>query len=254
MIIFEREKSYIMVAQNDHAKVSKDIALNCKEDYFFSPNRKKEVLLAVGEHDRGWIEPDTSPIWNDKKEMPYSFIDYPTDLKISFYKKGLDEVEEMSNYAGLLCSLHYSSFIQDADESVVKEFWEEEKQRQNRLSDELGIIEDEDMKETMMYHLDLLKFSDFISLYICLHEPGDNKNKHPFFQNGFPQLFLFATDKPIIAHWESKEAVSLSFSPLNGETEVELPYKEVMKEQIEKDGILQAYKDTLFSTRKVMFK
>lgn len=254
MIIFERQKSYIMVAQNDHAKVSKEIALNCKDDYFFSSNRMKEVLLAIEEHDRGWIDPDAAPIWNDKTEKPYSFIDYPTDLKISFYKKGIDEVEEMSKYAGLLCSLHYSSFIQDADESVVEEFWKEEKQRQNRLSDELGIIEKEEMKETMMYHLDLLKFSDFISLYICLHEPGDNNNKHSFFQNGFPQLFLFATDKPIVAHWESKETVALSFSPLKSETEVEVPYKEVMKDQIENDGILQAYKDTPISIRKILFK
>lgn len=253
MIIFEREKSYIMVAQNDHAKVSKEIATNCKDDYFFTSNRTKELLLAIEEHDRGWIELDASPIWNDKTGKPYSFIDYPIDLKISIYKKGLDEVEGMSKYAGLLCSFHYSSFIQDADEPVVEKFWEEEKQRQDRLSRELG-MDDDNLKETMMYHLDLLKFSDYISLYVCLNEPGDNNNKHPFFQNGFPQLFLFATDKPIVAYWESKETVLLSFSPLKSETKVKLPFKEVMKDQIKKDGMLQAWKDTPVSIRQVKFK
>src|SRR5690606_31670736 len=102
-----------------------------------------------------------SPIWNDQLEQPFSFIDYPTDLKISFYEKGLDEVEEMSKYACLLCSLHYSSFVQDADETAVQKFWDIEKQRQDRLYDELGIVGNEKKKETLMYHLDLLKFSDF---------------------------------------------------------------------------------------------
>ncbi len=253
MIIMEREQSYFMVTQNDHAKIAGVIAQNCKEDYFLDRKQTKEVLLAIHEHDRGWIELDTSPVWNDQTEKPYSFIDYPIVLKISFYKKGLDEVEKMNKYAGLLCSLHYSSFIQDDSEPVVREFWNEEEQRQNQLLKELQIVGDEDKNEALMYHLDLLKFCDYLSLYICLNEPGDNERKHPFFQNGFPQLFPFVTDKPIVAHWKNHETVSLSFSPLKSELEVKLPYREVMKDQIEENGILQAYKDTPVSIRKVAF-
>jgi len=253
MIVFEREKSYVMFTQDDHAQVSKQIAEHCRDDFYFDSNYYEEVILAIQEHDRGWIDPDKSPLWNDKLEEPFSFIDYPTDLKISFYEKGLDEVEEMSKYACLLCSLHYSSFVQDADEPAVQEFWVTEKKRQDRLYKELGIMGNEEKKETLMYHLDLLKFSDFLSLFICLHEPGNNK-KHPFFKNGFPQLFLFVTDEPIIASWENEEVVSLSFSPLKSELVVNLPYKEVMKEQIEKDGLLQAFKDTGITNRKIMFK
>jgi Protein of unknown function (DUF3891) len=254
VIIMEREHSYFMVTQNDHARIAGEIARNCKEDYFFDLSRTQEVLLAIQEHDSGWIELDTSPVWNDKTEKPYSFIDYPTVLKISFYKKGLDEVEKMSKYAGLLCSLHYSSFLQDASEPAVREFWDEEKQRQDQISKELELVGNEDKKETLMYHLDLLKFCDYLSLFICLNEPGNNERKHPFFRNGFPQLFPFVTDKSIIAHWENQETISLSFSPLKSELEVKLPYKAIMKDQIEEHGILQAYKDTPISIRKVAFK
>ncbi|MEK3954427.1 DUF3891 family protein [Psychrobacillus sp. FSL K6-1464] len=254
MIVFEREKSYVMVTQDDHAQVSKQIAEHCKDDFYYDSKDVQEVVLAIQEHDRGWIDPDKSPVWNDQLEQPFSFIDYPTDLKISFYGKGLDEVEEMSKYACLLCSLHYSSFVQDADETAVQRFWDIEKQRQDRLYDELGIVGNEKKKETLMYHLDLLKFSDFLSLFICLHEPGDNDKLHPFFKNGFPQLFLFVTQEPIIASWESDEVVTLSFSPLKSELNVKLTYKEVWKEQIEKDGLLQAFKDTPVAHRKVTFK
>ncbi|WHY01583.1 DUF3891 family protein [Neobacillus sp. DY30] len=254
MIVLEREQSYLMVTQNDHAKIAGVIARNCKEDYFFDDLRTQEVLLAIKEHDRGWIEMDSSPVWNDQTEKPYSFIDYPLSLKITFYKKGLDEVEKMSKYAGLLCSLHYASFIQDSSEPAVREFWKEEKQRQEHLLKELQLTGNETKQETLMYHLDLLKLCDYLSLYISLNEPGDNKGVHPFFRNGFPQLFAFVTGDPIVAHWENKETVSLSFSPLKGEMEVELPFRSVNKEQIEKNGVLQAYKDTPVSIRNVVFK
>jgi hypothetical protein len=254
MIIMEQEKSYFMATQNDHAKMAVQIARNCKDEYFFDHQQTQEVLLAIEEHDRGWIEPDTSPIWNDQTDKPYSFIDYPTVLKIAFYKKGLDEVEKMSKYAGLLCSLHYSSFIQDADDPTVKEFWNEEKHRQELLLKELQIAGNEEKNATLMYHLDLLKFCDYLSLFICLNEPGDNKRIHPFFRNGFPQLFSYVTDKPIVAHWENQETAALSFSPLKGEFEAKLPYRAVLKSQIGEHGILQAYKDTPVSIRKVTLK
>ena len=254
MIVFERETSYLMFTQDDHAQVSKQIAEHCKDEFYYDSTYYEEVLLAIKEHDRGWIDPDKSSLWNDKLEQPFSFIDYPTDLKISFYKKGLDEVEEKSKYACLLCSLHYSSFVQDADEPAVQEFWDNEKKRQERLYKELGIVDNEEKTETLMYHLDLLKFSDFLSLFICLHEPGENKEKHPFFKNGFPQLFLFVTEEPIIASWESQKVISLSFSPLKSELNIKLPYKEVMKEQIERDGLLKAFKDTPITNREITFK
>ena len=225
---------------------------NCKNEYFFDENRTKEVLLAIHEHDRGWIDLDSSPVWNDKSEKPYSFIDYPLALKISFYKKGLEEVENMSKYAGLLCSLHYTSFIQDPSEPSVREFWQEEKKRQEQLKKDLQLVGKSE--ETLMYHLDLLKFCDYLSLYICLNEPGNNHKIHPFFRNGFPQLFAFVTDKPIVAHWSNQETVTLSFSPLKNKVEVNLPYKEVMKDNIEKHGILQAYKDASVSFRKITFQ
>jgi hypothetical protein len=249
MIILEQEQSYFMVTQNDHAHIAGTIARTCKPDYFYDDKRTEEVLLAIREHDRGWIDLDSSPVWNDKTEKPYSFIDYPLALKISFYKKGLDEVEKMSKYAGLLCSLHYSSFIQDPSEPAVREFWLEEKQRQNRLYHEL-----KDQKQIIMYHLDLLKFCDYLSLYICLNEAGNNQTIHPFFRNGFPQLFAFVTDKPIVARWKNEVTVSLSFSPLKKNLEVELPYRAVMKDQIGKLGILQAYKDTPVSYRNITFE
>lgn len=62
MIVYEREDSYIMISQDDHAQVSKQLAEHCKDDFYYGSKDNEEVILAIQEHDRGWIDPDKSPL------------------------------------------------------------------------------------------------------------------------------------------------------------------------------------------------
>ena len=98
----------------------------------------------------------------------------------------------------------------------------------------------------LQYHLDMLKFCDNLSLYICLNEPGIEKvNEHPFFQNGFPQIFPFAENQPIISQWLSKDTISLSVSPLKHELKIDLPFKDVKKTEIKEHGLISAFHATI---------
>lgn len=251
MIIYEREHSFIMITQYDHAKISGKVAQNWKDYFFYGVERKEEVVLGIYEHDRGWIEVDAAPLWNEKQEKPYSFLDFPIAAKVTYYKKGIDEVEKMDKYASLLCSLHYASFLQNEVNPSGRQFLIEEIKRQQHLLEELGI---KGNNEILKYHLNILRFSDNLSLYICLNEPGVKKlNEHPFFRNGFPQAFPFANNNPIYAQWTDQETVSLSVSPLEKELQVHLGLKEVKKEDIMQKGILNAYTDTPYSLRTVKF-
>lgn len=250
MIIHEREHEFVMVAQHDHARVSWDAAQNWRNDYFLGIEKKNSVVLAVREHDRCWIDPDKEPLWNEQTQQPYSFMDYPGRPKLAFYTKGIDEIVQMDPYAGLLCSLHYGSFLEDATSTIGKNFWNQEKQRQQGLLNELGIQKD----EKLSFHLSLLKFCDNLSLYICLNEPGTPKEQeHYFFRNGFPQKFTFAKNKPIHAQWLDQETVSLSILPFSKEHQVKLPYKAVGKEQIKEQGLVAAYRDSSVLYREVTF-
>lgn len=245
MIIREREHSFIMITQHDHAKISGQFAQNWKDEYFLGLERKEEVVLGIYEHDRGWIEPDTAPIWKSSQQKPYSFVDFPLDLKVAYYKKGIDEVEKMSKYAGLLCSSHYGSFLQYEENPIGKKFVEEEITRRLHLLKLCGILGKMGKEKQLLYHLSILKFCDNLSLYICLNDPGAKKeNEHHWYQNGISPSFSFANHKPIQVQWADQETVSLSLSPLKKEVQVQLLYKEVKKEEIKANGLLSAYTKT----------
>lgn len=254
MIIHEREDEFIMVAQHDHARVSEEAAQWWRDDYFQGLDKKESVVLAVREHDRCWIEPDKEPLWNEHTQQPYSFMDYPGSPKLAFYKKGIDDIVQIDHYAGLLCSLHYASFLEDATSTIGKDFWNEENQRQQKLLKELGIKKDELEIEQLDFHLNILKFCDNLSLYICLNEPGISKtDEHYFYRNGLPQKFAFANNKPINAQWIDQETVSLSISPFKTNLKVSLPYKAIKKEKICGQGLIAAYQESSVLLRKVTF-
>ncbi|MGG3469761.1 DUF3891 family protein [Neobacillus pocheonensis] len=255
MIIRERDHSYIMITQHDHAKISGEIVRNWKEKYFEGIDRKEEVVLGIFEHDRGWIEPDAAPLWNRNKQKPYSFMDFPLDLKVEFYKKGINEVEKMSLYASLLCSLHYVSFLQYEEDPIGTKFVEEEITRQLHLLKMCGILGKMGKEKQLQYHLSILKFCDNLSLYICLNEPGAIKDKkHHFFQDGISPSFTFANNKPIQVKWADQETVSLSVFPLKKQVEVTLKFKEVKKEAIKSHGLISAYTKTHYSHKSVTIK
>ncbi|MEH7177774.1 DUF3891 family protein [Neobacillus vireti] len=245
MIIRELEDSFIMITQHDHAKISGEIAHQWKDEYFKGEERKEEVVLGIYEHDRGWIEPDLAPLWNMEQQKPYTFMDYPLEAKVSFYKNGIDEVAKMSKYAGLLCSAHYASFLQYEEDPIGIKFMEDESTRRLRLLKQCGILGNMAKEKLFLHHLSILKWCDNLSLYICLHEPGVTKeNEYSFFRNGISPAFSFANNEPIQLNWNDINTVSLSMSPLEKEAQVQLVFKEVKKEDIKANGLISAYTNT----------
>lgn len=248
MIIYEGENSFIMISQHEHAKVSGEIAQNWKDEFFYGIDRKEEVVLGIYEHDRGWIDLDAVPLWNDEQQKPYSFIDFPLEAKVTCYKKGINEVEKMNEYASLICSLHYASFFQNDVTSTGRQYLMEEKKRQQYLLNVLGI---EDKENILRYHLNMLRFCDNLSLFICLNQPG--VNEHPFFRDGIPQTFPFSNNKQIHTQWMNPSTVALSIFPLENELQVQIRLKEVEKEDIKLNGLRNAYTNTPYSKRTVKF-
>ena len=130
MIIREREHEFIMIKQYDHACLAGKIAAQVNKNLFKTTDYLDEVIKAASEHDRGWVGLDETPIWNDEENIPYSFQDYPPELKLAFYKKGIDEIETVSPYAALLCSFHFSSFFPNPNDIPSIQFVSEESKRQ----------------------------------------------------------------------------------------------------------------------------
>ncbi|WP_026461960.1 DUF3891 family protein [Adhaeribacter aquaticus] len=244
MLLRETNDHFLLIQQHDHAQVSGVMAEHWNPAYFTGQEWRDKVILAIYHHDRGWINLDENPFWDDKAKKPYSFVELPQNPKLAHYKLGIEEVEVMDPYAGLLCSLHYYSFIDPAISTGSQRFIDFEKARQQRLKKELQIFSPV-QEEVLNYYLQLLKFCDNLSLYVCLIQPGaTNTDNISWFKNGIPSssFFSFTNGKNIQATWLSENQIQVTPFPFIQELTITIPYKKLIKSDISQQGLLSAFR------------
>ncbi|WP_147802376.1 DUF3891 family protein [Alkalicoccus halolimnae] len=242
MIIRERQNSFIVIKQEDHAQLSGRIAEGWKDKYIPADYKINDVVTAVHHHDRAWRELDSAPFYNDQKQKPYSFIDFPVAVKLVHYKHGIDIVQSENKYAALLHSLHYCSLIGGRNENE-QHFLQNETRRQKHLKSSLQLFHREN-EEALKAHLHLLQLCDSLSLYVCMNEPGTEKvyrNNKDGFQNS--DAFPFTMGKDITASWKNISELIMTPSPLEEPLDFILPYKEITKEALKTKGLFQAFTD-----------
>ncbi|GAA4452947.1 DUF3891 family protein [Nibrella saemangeumensis] len=245
MIIRETPDSFWMVQQPDHAHLSGLIAEAWHDPYFELSPHREDTIRAVYSHDDSWLPADQTPFWNDVQRMPFSFIHYPSALKIVLYTNGINILEQEIPYSALLVSLHYSSFMNKQVEAESR-FLRQEEARQHRLKQHLE-IRTEEQQALLHYHFDLLQFCDNLSLYLCLNKPGTSKeDEHPFFQEGFKNSdhFAFTGHQKIHAFWPTPDQVRLRPFPFKSAFEMSMKTKKVSKLAIQENGLLPAYSQT----------
>ena len=250
MIIRETSDSFIMIRQHDHAWVSGEAIKYFNRTLLKSTDLFDEFVYAAHQHDRSWIGLDHTPIWNDEKQIPFTFSDYPLLPKLAFYKMGLDEIEAANLYAALLCSLHFCSFFAKSKDPHCLQFLQDEASRQKTIRKHLPELDE----ELLIQHFQLLQLSDNLSLYFCLNEPGvDKENEHPWFREGFKNTESFHPgNEKLQARWVNKDEVTFDAFPFEKEFKVNLPYKRVSKRKIEKVGIAEAYEGSEMEKRMIL--
>jgi Protein of unknown function (DUF3891) len=239
MILRQTEDSFIMIKQHDHAYLSGEITKHFNTAILKSDHYFKDMIYAASQHDRSWIGLDDTPIWNDQDNIPYTFSDYPLIPKMAFYKIGLDEIEQVNSYSALLCSLHFYSFFTKSKKKECIVFLQEEAKRQASLKKILPGLDE----ELLQQHFRLLQFSDDLSLYMCLDEPGVKKDdEHPWFRNGFKNTEMFHDhDGRLNGEWLNAEEIRIESFPFIRDFSLPLQYKEVAKGDVEQMGIAAAY-------------
>ncbi len=239
MIIRESNDAFTFITQHDHANLAGEFLMNLKRE-FVPLDHYESLKFAVYQHDRGWLVADSTPIWNDKANRPYDFVDYPELLKIYFYKLGIDQVDQANSYSALLCSMHYASFFENSETEAGVNFYKRELQRQKHLMRKLKINNDTFVR----YQLQLLQLCDELSLYICLNTPGASKGEeHPFFRKGFTdsEFFNVKSDRKLTASFLNAHNIGFNSSPLEKRVELKFPIKKVYKKDIAKIGLQEAY-------------
>ncbi|MGM0751898.1 MAG: DUF3891 family protein [Bacillota bacterium] len=252
MIIRETEDSFIMIKQHDHAFLSGETIKHFNRNLLKSDQFFDDALYAAYQHDRSWIGLDDTPIWNDREKIPYTFSDYPLLPKLAFYKIGVDEIERVNAYASLLCSLHFCSFFSQSQNKDCLVFLTGEARRQMRLKEKLSELDE----ELLQQHFRLLQFADNLSLYLCLNEPGvDKEEEHPWFKNGFNHTEMFHQEnRPLMPRWVDENEVTLDRYPFEKDFHVSLKYKTVAKSAIENMGIAAAYEKSGMEDHMIFFR
>ncbi|HWS82250.1 MAG TPA: DUF3891 family protein [Rubrobacter sp.] len=211
MIIRERPDSFLLFGQHEHALVAGEFARRWRE----RPNPFESTVYAVANHDLAWREADRGVLWNEEKDRPYSFVDYPLDLKLPAQRRGIDLVEEHDPYAGCLCSMHYARFLLDSVRPEEVEFREDEVGRQDRLEERMA----ENELENLERNFRLLRLCDGLSLYLCLNEPGDGDGPPPY-----PGGFEFEGTR-FVPVWEDGQTLRLDPNPFSEAFGIEIPYR-----------------------------
>ncbi|MGP4059695.1 DUF3891 family protein [Halobacillus sp. H74] len=251
MIVNEKEDHFIMIPQHEHAYISGLLVFNWKKNFLLRSKLREEADWAIRQHDRAWIPLDDHPLWNEEKQRPYSFTDYPVKEKLEAYQRGISEVASQSLYAGILCSKHYVSFFsEDSEDPLVIDFLSEEKDRQRELFE---LMEMDVPYDIFDLHFRRLQFCDDLSLYVCMQDAGIPKDEEvAWFKNGFRQFFDFAP-AGMIAHWEDETHVSVHPFPFEQPFEVRIPYRIVSKKEISEKGLEEAYQEAEWHSKHIGF-
>ncbi|MGJ9460563.1 DUF3891 family protein [Oceanobacillus sp. CF4.6] len=245
MIVREHDQHFVLIQQDHHAQISGDILKQWKSDYFHGIELRESVEYAAYQHDHGWKEFDKQPFLNDKEKVPFSFFDFPNLPKIILYKHGIDEVQKVDSYAGMLCSEHYKRFLLNNTSLEAQAFVTYEEMRQQTIIDTRNKFN----KRLFEFHYSLLQLADNLSLYICMNEPGAEKqNEHSFFKKGIPTnttLHEFCKQK-IQLRWLNGHTVVMNDFPFEGPIEVTIKQKVIAKDTIATKGLIESYEEASF--------
>ena len=253
MIVRKDPDCFILINQHDHAQISGQMAQNWHPAYFAGEERKESVLTAIYQHDRAWINLDAAPFWNDLAQIPYSFINYPLEIKVVHYQAGITQVQETDSYAALLNSLHYTTFPDLATSAFGSTFLAQETKRQENIRNTLNLTTPA-AAEWLRFHLQLLKFCDSLSIYLCINQPGIKKEvEHPWYRAGIAhsEEFYFTKGDRINATWLQANQVQVTPFPFVTEFMVTIPYKKLSPTAIAQSGFTAAFRQASVLTYEV---
>ena len=210
MIVRQRPDTFLLFGQHEHALAAGEFALRWRE----RPRPFGPAVYAIANHDLAWRELDRQVLWNEEEGRPYSFVDYPLDLKLPAQRRGIDSVEDHDPYAGCLCSMHYARFLLGSERPEEVEFREGEMARQRRLKEPMSAGELENLERNFRF----LRLCDGLSLFLCLNEPGGEESPSPN-PGGFE--FEGTHFGPV---WEDEQTLRLDPNPVPEAFGIEIPY------------------------------
>lgn len=208
MIITEKFGELCLITQSDHAALAARLFSLWRRDGIPQHPRRKELLLAIREHDNGWREEDAALRLNPESGFPYSFSNLPSDARLDVWKRGVHRLKDEYPYATQLIARHAEVIhTEHWSEPGWMEFGDELVDLEDHLRDKTGL-------PTSLIEEDygFLGLGDTLSLGAC----GALSSAEEVFQ-GYRHSLDFGR-------------IRLDPFPLAGATTLEVPFRLVPRE------------------------
>jgi len=252
MIIREKGNHIVCIEQHHHGYVAEQLITGWIDLLLQDSEYRDTILYAIKYHDVGWDYFDRQPLWNDATNLPYTFIDMPLLIKTVLYSHGVDIVAKHNRYAAVLCSAHYTKFLQSHSLTEINQYLTNEQARRDELLSYYPHIK----AEMFQQHLGILQFADNLSLFVCLHEPGNNTERHRYFQHGIPIPKVLTNHEKETLHptWLDEQTLlfehKLNSEPL-ANTSITIREKIIAMDDITNGGFIHSYETTPFKKRTI---
>jgi hypothetical protein len=177
VIVREEGADLLLVRQADHGLLSGWLAGAWGAPPWTSPVPYEATVVGARLHDLAWVAWDEAVVRREDGR-PYAFNEVSRSVATALYRRGVDGVQAIDPYAGLLASLHYSGFYVshwgwpplapravEEEREAVAAFLEHERDRQRRLRAGLGL--DAGAEHRLSRNYFWLQLWDRISLDVC---------------------------------------------------------------------------------------
>jgi hypothetical protein len=194
MMVNPYDDSRLLLAlQIEHSRVAGYLAAHWGNENFAKPSPYSSVVLAAQEHDNGWWEWEMKPSTLNDKGYPLDYHDgslkYLGQLRLDFYKNGVDRVASRDPYAALLISLHgvglmnagYGRVAYPPDRSAdprVQEYIRHQDGVRTKLTEEVRRSEDFrpfSSDEQIWTNYELVEVFDQLAQFLCNRYPFNSK-------------------------------------------------------------------------------
>ena len=196
MIRHGRDGDFLLITQDDHARLSGDLARQIGNGPFPAPDNR--VIEAIAMHDCGWPLHDEAPTLNTSG-LPLHVFETPIQISTRVWRESARLAADVDPYVALLVSLHVlnlSAQIQHREPTpdemyqhrhelfLLNQFQQDEIELQDEMRQQIGMRSDIPLRlglatgaaasdaaeANLICHYALLRLMDRLSLELCCSE------------------------------------------------------------------------------------
>ena len=163
MIIRQDGDHLLLITQPDHARLAAEVMSAWRADGLPDHPRRNAILLAVREHDNGWIEEDAET-HVDVEGKPLDFVAVPPSVKHRIWPRAVARVGEHRPYEAALIAQHALTIHgQQRTDAAWSPFF----RHLERLKDEMLARCDASARSTLEADYRFVQTADQLSLVFC---------------------------------------------------------------------------------------